>query len=250
MGTEPNFFDTPGADGARVPALLGRRRRASPLAAAHRARGRAPQPDAHRPGRAELRDRRRRRDRRRDRGRARRLHQSADPARFGDRERRPAQVSTSSTRRPSCSHRSPTARTSTHGRCSRQRGVAARARHEGRRGARPTGSSSPTAARSSTRTVVWAGGIKVAELVAHVEHPARRRSGRIEVGPDLTVDGHAGRLRARRRRQHARTPTASRSPSSARWRCRPAGARPTTSSPTSPGRNASRSATATRGSWR
>ena len=80
MGSEPNFFNTPGADDARVPALPRRRRRASALAVPDRVEDVAPQPQAHRSRRTELRDRRRRGDRRRDRGRGRRLHQPRDPA--------------------------------------------------------------------------------------------------------------------------------------------------------------------------
>ena len=40
-----------------------------------------------------------------------------------------------------------------------------------------------------TRTVVWAGGIKVGDLAAHGNLP-RAASGRLEVGPDLTVAGY------------------------------------------------------------
>ena len=86
-----------------------------------------------------------------------------------------------------------------------------------------------------TRTVVWAGGIQAAELAATLGHRRRRTAGGSTSAPTSSVAGVPGRVRARRRRQHARTPTASRSRSSGRWRCRPAAARPTTSSPTSTG---------------
>ena len=76
------------------------------------------------------------------------------------------------------------------------------------------------------------------------------RGGRIQVQEDLTVDGHARRLRDRRRREHpqSRRPDAIRS--SARSRCRAASRRPTTCSPTSRASRASRSTTTTRASWR
>ena len=55
-----------------------------------------------------------------------------------------------------------------------------------------------------TRTVVWAGGIQAAAVVGEHRHPDGH-GGRIDVAPDLTVDGVPGRLRARRRGQHPRT---------------------------------------------
>ena len=71
-GTKPNFFNTPGADRARVPALLGARtRRTCGLAVFELFEEAADNPARSSRG-AQLRDRRRRTDRRRDRGRARR----------------------------------------------------------------------------------------------------------------------------------------------------------------------------------
>ena len=103
-------------------------------------------------------------------------------------------------------------------------------------------------ARSATRCVVWGGGIKARRWPR--VGPRAGRGGRIDVQPDLTVDGRAGRLRDRRRRQHPRPGRPHAARSSARWRCRAATGRPTTCSPTSPASRASRSTTTTRASWR
>ena len=112
-GSQPNFFRTPGADAARLPAVLPRRRAAAAIAHHRRLRGRRPRPGAGRPGRAELRRRRRRPDRRRDGRRARR----PDPRDDGRRVPRPrghgGARSTSSTSATRCSGRSPTRRTTT-----------------------------------------------------------------------------------------------------------------------------------------
>ena len=168
-----------------------------------RVRRRAPQPDADRAGRAELRDRRRRRDRRRDRGCAGGRDQSADP-----RGRCPSggsarARSTWSIPRRWCSRRSPTGPMSTRSRCSRSGAC--------------TSSWEPRWTRFAadrvvlsdgreilTRTVVWAGGIKVARLAGALRPSAgAHRSGRGR--PDLAVHRLPGRVRARRRREHART---------------------------------------------
>ena len=53
-----------------------------------------------------------------------------------------------------------------------------------------------------TRTVVWAGGLMASPLAAHSGLP-KGRGGRIDVQPDLTVDGFPRRLRARRLREHS-----------------------------------------------
>ena len=76
---EPNFFSTPGADGARTSRCIRcptRRGCAHGSSSCSRKRPRPPR--AHRRGRAQLRDRRRGPDRRRDRGRARRPREPGD----------------------------------------------------------------------------------------------------------------------------------------------------------------------------
>ena len=108
-----------GRGGARVPALLARRREAAALAHPRRLRGRRPRPGADRPGRAELRRRRRRPDRRRARRRARR----PDPR---DDDRRSTTTSRSRPRRCTSS----TSATTLLGAVLRQR---ARLRREGAR---------------------------------------------------------------------------------------------------------------------
>ena len=59
-GSQPNFFRTEGRGGARVPAVLAGRRGRAALAHPRGLRGGRQRPRAARPGRAELRDRRRR----------------------------------------------------------------------------------------------------------------------------------------------------------------------------------------------
>ena len=99
-----------------------------------------------------------------------------------------------------------------------------------------------------TRTVVWAGGIKAAELAARSGLPRR------------TAADSRSAPTSRCRRSRACTPsatwpthwrpTARRSRSWDRWPCRRDAARLTTSSPTSMGSPARPSTTATRASWR
>ena len=76
-GSQPNFFQTTGARGQHLPALLADRRAAPALARDRRVRGRRSRPLADRAGRAALRDRRRRPDRRRA-GRGSRGHDPRD----------------------------------------------------------------------------------------------------------------------------------------------------------------------------
>ena len=120
-GSQPNFFRTPGARGARLPALLARRRHAAALAHPRRVRGGRPRSRADRRGRAELRRRRRRPDRRGDGGRARR----PDPRHDERRVPRPrGQRRAGAHRRPrphAARRRSPTRRTTTSRRCSAAR---------------------------------------------------------------------------------------------------------------------------------
>ena len=66
-GSRPNFFGTPGADEHAFPLYSPRPRAAAALAHPRRLRGRRPRPDADRPGRPELRHRRRWADGRRGR---------------------------------------------------------------------------------------------------------------------------------------------------------------------------------------
>ena len=72
-----------------------------------------------------------------------------------------------------------------------------------------------------TRCVAWAGGLMAAAPAAASGLP-QGRGGRIDVGPGPDVRGCSRRLRHRRHGQHSRDPTARRSRSSARWRCRAA----------------------------
>ncbi len=65
------------------------------------------------------------------------------------------------------------------------------ARDRRRRPCTPTGSSSTTARRSPTRTVVWGGG-ESAALLAGMGGLPTGRGGRIDVQPDLTVEGFPG----------------------------------------------------------
>ena len=111
------------------------------------------------------------------------------PKRVG-RTARPRRRSTWSTRRRSCSHRSPTAPTSTRGRCSRS---AASSSSWARRSTRcgRIASCCPTGARSSP-------GRSCGPAASRSRRSSRRSglptapNGRIEVGPDLEVTGVPG----------------------------------------------------------
>ena len=73
-----------------------------------------------------------------------------------------------------------------------------------------------------THCVVWGGGIMAPPLAGAAGLP-QGRGGRIDVQPDLAVEGVPGRLRGRATSPTSRAaPTAGRTRSSDRWRCRAA----------------------------
>ena len=134
MGTEPNFFDTPGAEEHAFPlySVDDAERLRSRLLTVFEDAYRNPKPD--RPGCDELRDRRRRRDRRGDRGCARRRDQPPDSGPGARREARPSRDPSRRSCARSCSRPSPSTRTRTRRQVLEQRGREARAGGEGRRG--------------------------------------------------------------------------------------------------------------------
>jgi NADH:ubiquinone reductase (H+-translocating) len=99
-----------------------------------------------------------------------------------------------------------------------------------------------------TRCVVWGGGIKAPPVAGRSGLP-QGRGGRIDVEPDLTVDGFSGSTSSVTS-PTSPVPTATRSLSWARWHCRAACGRPTTRWPRTTVRRRSRPITTTRGSWR
>ena len=247
-GSQPNFFRTPGRGGERVPAVLARRRDAAALADPRRLRGGRSRPGADRPGRAQLRRRRRRPDRRRDRGRARRHGPRDDDRSSTTTWRSTRRRSTSSTTGTRCSGRSPTRRTTTSAKVLRAQGVRlhlGRRRHRGR--ARPRDArgrhGDPDALRGLGRRDQGAAARGRLGL-------PRGRGGRIDVEPDLTVDGVAG-VYVVGDIANIPGPDGSALPQlglggdAERRR-----GRRTTCSPTSPASPASRSTTRTRASWR
>ena len=107
----------PGRRRPRLPALLARRRAAAALAHPRRLRGRRPRPGADRPGRPELRHRRRRADGRRGRRRARRPHPRHDEHRVPPPRGHGGAGPRRRPRPHACWARSPTRRTTTWPRC-------------------------------------------------------------------------------------------------------------------------------------
>ena len=100
-----------------------------------------------------------------------------------------------------------------------------------------------------TRCVVWGGGIMAPGAAAGDGLP-HGRGGRVDVQPDLSVEGLPGVYVVGRRRQHPRRRTDRASRSSARSPCRAVRGPPTTSSPSAPASRPSPSTTTTRASWR
>ena len=99
-----------------------------------------------------------------------------------------------------------------------------------------------------TRTVVWAGGLMASPLAEHSGLP-QGRGGRIDVQPDLTVEGFPWRLRARRLREHSGRGWPSASATRRPLRSSAASGRPTTSWPRSRGSPEPPSTITTRASW-
>ena len=200
-GSQPNFFRTPGAEEHAFPlySLDDAQRLRSRILGVFEEADRDPRAD--RPGRAELRRRRRRADRRRARRRARRPDPRDDDRRV-PRPRRHGRADAHRRPRPHAARRrSPTARTTTWRRCSAARACGC--------------TSAWRSPRSGPGTSTLADGTTIRTPLRRLgrrHHGARRsppaaglpqgRGGRIDVQPDLTRRRRARRLRRRRRRQH------------------------------------------------
>ena len=198
-------------------------------------------------GRAQLRDRRRRPDRGRDGRRAR----GPDPRHDERRVPRPRGLGGADPpRRPgphAARRRSPTRRTTTPRRCSARKGVRL---HLGV-AVTEVGAGHVTLADGTTirtRCVVWGGGIK-APRSRRRPGSRRGRGGRIDVAPDLTVDGRRG-VYAIGDVANIPSPDGAHAPQLGSVALQSGAGRPRTSSPTSPASRASRSTTTTRASWR